>query len=108
MAPPDRPRRACASRPGHRAALLRLRHHLRRRAADDNASVLREALRFKGYSSRIRKDSVMAMTTTLRAASTRRPLNGLGRLTMTTLLGVTLLLLGFMALTIGTFEPILA
>jgi heme/copper-type cytochrome/quinol oxidase subunit 2 len=50
----------------------------------------------------------MATIISHQAGSTRRSLNGLGRLTMTALLGVTLLLLGFMALAIGTFEPILA
>jgi plastocyanin len=45
-------------------------------------------------------------TTTTRIA--RRPLAGLGRLTVGALIGVALLIAGFMALAIGEFEPILA
>jgi plastocyanin len=48
------------------------------------------------------------MTTLSHAANVRRPLNALGRLTVAALCIVSLLLVGFMALAIGTFEPILA
>lgn len=50
----------------------------------------------------------MTMITTSHAGSVHRPLNGLGRLTLIALLGVTLVLLSFMTLAIGTFDPILA
>jgi plastocyanin len=49
----------------------------------------------------------MATTVTRQPRAARRPLNPLSRLTIATLLGVSLLILGFMALAIGTFEPII-
>lgn len=48
----------------------------------------------------------MATMTSPRTSFARRPLNGLGRLTVAALLGVSLLLLGFMALGLRSFEPI--
>lgn len=48
----------------------------------------------------------MATSLPPQAHSARRPLNGLGRLTVAALLGVVLLLLGFMAFALRAFEPI--